>query len=460
MAFPRIIIAGTNSGAGKTTFTLGLLKALHDKGIAVQPFKTGPDYIDPMHHFEACGVQSYNLDSFMLARDAALELFTRHAIDAQISVIEGVMGLYDGIADMETGSTAHLSKIIKAPVILVINARSMSTSSAAIALGFREFDRDVNIAGALLNNTGSQRHYENVKSAIEKKTGIPVLGHLPKNADLTLPERHLGLIPAPEMGINSDYYERLGGLIAQNVDIERILKIAKSAGDVPKFNESIFNSNDIKIPVRIAVAVDKAFNFYYQDNLEILKHLGAELIAFSPMDDSALTERIDGIYIGGGFPEVFAQKLSANARLKNEILKLAESGMPVYAECGGLMYLMERLIDCSGEAHDMVGIFKGAVSMTGRLQTFGYVNVKATKENILFRKGETARAHIFHYSKLNTPEIYDMSFRLTKNNGSEFYDGLTRKRVLAGYTHIHFAANLELARNFIKNCRDYRAQNG
>ncbi len=451
MTLPRIIIAGTNSGAGKTTLTLALLAALSRSGVNVQPFKTGPDYIDPMHHARAAGRVSYNLDSWMLSRDAVLELFSKHARDAEISVIEGVMGLYDGLRDSGEGSTAHLAKLLNVPVILVINARAMATSAAAIALGFKEFDRDVNLAGIMLNNVGSESHYKYVKSAIEKNTAIPVIGHLPRDSEIKLPERHLGLLPVLESGANDQLYEKLVAHINKNIDLKKLREIAERAGALPEHKTSVFAGDRAGKKVRIAVARDKAFNFYYQDNLEILEHYGAELVEFSPIADESLPSGVDGIYIGGGFPEIFARELSENTRLKCEIRDRAKAGMPLYAECGGLMYLMDELLDFNGASFGMVGIFNGAARMTKKLQTFGYVTAEAAAGNILSNKGDTIRAHIFHYSTLDGAER-GTAYRLSKNSGKVIQDGLQKWNTLAGYTHFHFAANIDFARNFIKNC--------
>lgn len=461
MKYPRIILAGTNSGVGKTTLSLGIMLVLRKQGLNVQPFKVGPDYIDPTYHAQVTGKTSHNLDSWLLSQDVIPELFKRQAKKADISIIEGVMGLYDGLKDSEEGSTAHLAKMLTCPVILILDARSLSRSAAAIALGYREFDKKVNIAGIVLNNIGSDNHYAYVKSSIEKKTKIPVLGYLPKSPDLKLPERHLGLVPTEEKKLHRDFYRRLSNLVEENIDIGEILKISRQAQALPGKKRQIFLPGFIKERVTVAVARDKAFSFYYQDNLDILNHLGARIIEFSPLRDKKLPEDIDGLYIGGGFPELFASRLSRNVKLKKEIHQRAEDGLPIYAECGGLMYLVERLIDFEKKTFPMTGIFKGSVSMTGRLQALGYVNAETITDNILSKKGAKIRAHIFHWSYLDDiPKNMRFAYRIKKSKDKIFYDGLVEGNVLAGYMHLHFASDINFAKNFIKSCQEHRIDNG
>lgn len=459
MNYPRIILAGVHSGVGKTTLSLGLMAALRKRGLKVQPFKTGPDYIDPSYHTQAAGRISRNLDTWMLSEDVALELFRKQAQSADISIIEGVMGLYDGFADSEQGSTALLAKTLKVPVILILDARSLSRSAAAMVLGYREFDRKVEIKGVILNNIGSNNHYCYIKSAIEKKTGIPVLGFLPRNPDLKLPERHLGLVPAPENKLRSIFYRKLSNLIEKHIDLDKIISISHGAGAFAKSNRkksAVLTSNAVKNNVTIAVAFDEAFNFYYQDNLDILESLGARLVKFSPLCDSKLPQGTQGVYIGGGFPELFAARLSANKKLKQEIRQKAESGLPVYAECGGLMYLAEKIRDFNKNELPMAGVFKGSVNMGNRLQALGYVKIETIKDNILSKKGTKTRGHVFHWSYLdNLSSKSAFAYRIEKNKDRIFYDGLIRNNVLASYSHLHFASNINFAGNFINSCRKY-----
>lgn len=456
MNLPRIIIAGTHSGVGKTTLTSGIILALRKKGLIVQPFKTGPDYIDPAYHTEAAGNSCVNLDTWLLSKDAVIELFKRRAGQADISIIEGVMGLYDGLRNSEQGSTSHLARILNCPVILILNAHSLSRSAAAVALGYKGFDKELDIAGIILNNIAGMNHYHYIKAAIERKTRIPVLGYLPRDPDLKLSERHLGLIPLEEKRLHLGFYQRLSKLVENNINLSRILKISRKAKPLAFYKERIFKKESPKNHVTIAIARDEAFNFYYQDNLDILRHLGAKIVTFSPLRDKELPEGIDGLYIGGGFPELFASGLSKNKILKGLIYQKAEEGLPIYAECGGLMYLARALIDFKKRKFPMVGIFKCSVSMGNKLHRLGYVNVRVIKDNILSRPGDKNRAHMFHWSHLGgIPKNQSFAYKIIDKD-KIIYDGLVRGNVLAGYTHLHFASNMKFARNLINSCRQFK----
>ncbi len=449
----RVIIAGTHSGVGKTTFTLGIILALKKRGLSVQSYKTGPDYIDPGYHSYATGRSSRNLDSMLLSRNRILEFFERCSRKVDISIIEGVMGLFDGVdAYNEKGSTSHLAKILKAPVILILDARAMSRSAAAVAYGFSKFERGLKISGFLLNKMGSKKHFKMVKESMEKKTGIPVMGYLPRDEDLRLPERHLGLVPAWEKKVINSYQDRLSKYIQEYIDIEAILKIAQKAPPFPSFKKSVFTRKSLSPKVTIALALDEAFHFYYEDNLDILKHYGAKIVTFSPLKDRKLPPETDGIYIGGGFPELFAEKLSSNFSLKEEIYKKAMRGMPIYAECGGLMYLIEKLSNLKEKEFSMVGILPGEVKMGKKLRALGYCKIKLLRDTILGKKGECLRGHIFHWSYLTLPrEKIKFAYKIEKS-GKSFYDGLLRNNILASYVHIHFGSKVSVVKNLIGNC--------
>jgi len=457
MGYPRVVLAGTNSGVGKTTLTMGLIAALKKRGLTIQPFKVGPDYIDPSYHTRVSGRYCRNLDAWMLAKDAVLELFERQAKLSDISIIEGVMGLYDGLKNKETGSSAHLAKMLKSPVILVMDAGSMSRSAGAVVLGYKEFDRGVDLRGVIVNNIGSRAHYDSIKTTIEKRTGLPVLGFLPKDKVLVLPERHLGLIPAGERGVLDSFIEKLSGLIEKTIDIDRVIKISRQAEAFPRFTKKLFGGSQRAERVTIAIAKDEAFNFYYQDNLDILVDRGANLVEFKPLGDKRLPEGADGLYIGGGFPELFAGKLSRNISLKNDILKKAKGGMPIYAECGGLMYLAKEIIDFENKAYPMVGIFDASIKMALRLRALGYVTVEALKDNLLCDKGRDIKAHVFHWSYLDKSggkEKY--AYRVKKDKDNITSDGLVKWNTLASYAHLHFGSDPELAGKFIEHCRASR----
>ncbi|KFD40465.1 cobyrinic acid a,c-diamide synthase, partial [Peptococcaceae bacterium SCADC1_2_3] len=346
--FPRVVIAGVQSGVGKTTIATGLMAAMAEKGYRVQGFKAGPDYIDPGYHTAATGNVSRNLDCWMLPEACLKELFLRAAKGTDLAVIEGVMGLYDGYSGRtEAGSTARLAKLLDAPVILVVDANGMARSAAALVLGYKNFDPALNLSGVIFNHVGSEKHYQTLSEAVAEKTGLKTLGYLPKNAALKMPERHLGLLPADEREELTAHLNKLAQAMAEFLNLEEILSVAKSAPPLDYPEQSIFPAGQQK-KVRIAVARDAAFNFYYQDALDLLAAWGAELVYFSPLVDSSLPQNIQGVYLGGGFPEMFLEPLARNYSMVESIRRAHKKNMPIYAECGGLMYLSEGIIDFAG----------------------------------------------------------------------------------------------------------------
>ena len=449
---PRIMIAGTNSGVGKTTVTLGIMSALVQKGINVQGFKAGPDYIDPSHHTFVTGNASRNLDTWVMGNNACRELFQRSAANADISVIEGVMGLYDGSIDStEHGSSAHLAKILSTPVILVVNARGVAQSAGAIVMGFKEFDKDIQLSGVIVNNVASNSHYECIKKSIEDSCSVTVLGYLKKDKDIIIPERHLGLVPSDENRINSALYDKLGQMVLETIDTERLLKAAGSAGIFPDYNKSIFVNKNDSLNVKLAIARDNAFCFYYQDDIDLFEALGAKIKYFSPLNDRYLPDDVDGIFLGGGFPELYATKLMENESMRISILEAHKQGTVIYGECGGMMYLLEKLIDCDGRSFKMSGILRGTSKMENKRQGLGYIIADVASDNIICKRGDSFRAHEFHWSKLqNVPDDNIFAYNTRKSNGSKSgVDGLLNKNVLASYSHVHFSSNPELARNFL-----------
>ena len=449
---PRIMIAGTNSGVGKTTVTLGIMSALVQKGIKVQGFKAGPDYIDPSHHTFVTGNASKNLDTWMMGENACRELFERSALNADVSVIEGVMGLYDGSIDSSGhGSSAHLAKILNIPVILVVNARGVAQSAGAVVMGFMEFDKEINLAGIILNNVASQNHYDIIKKAIEESCSVAVLGYLKKQSDITIPERHLGLIPSEEKKINSALYDKLGQMVLETIDIDKLQEIAGSAAVFPDYNRSIFINRASSLDVTLAVARDSAFCFYYQDDIDLFEELGAKIIEFSPLADKSLPDGIDGIFMGGGFPELFADRLMKNESMRKSILEAHKQGIIIYGECGGMMYLLEKLIDCEGRSFKMSGVLIGTSRMENRRQGLGYVITDVTCDNIICKSAVTFRAHEFHWSKLqDVPDDTVFAYNTRKSNGKKTgIDGICKSNVLASYTHIHFSSNPDLAKSIL-----------
>ena len=448
---PTIVLAATRSGAGKTTIATGVIGALARRGLRVQPFKCGPDYIDPSYHKLACGIPSRNIDTWMLPHAAALELFGRAASPAQIAVVEGVMGLYDGHANLtEQASTAEVAKLLNAPVILIANAARVARSAAAEVLGFQQFDPAVNIAGVILNGIGSPRHLDFCKPPIEQATGIPVLGYLPRRDDLQAPERHLGLVPVVEGPIAQGWLDALISQAEQTIDIDALIAIAASA-QTPAAPPALFPAEPVVPKARIAIAQDKAFNFYYQDALDLLQAWGADIILFSPLADAALPPDIGGIYIGGGFPEIYAADLAANRPMLQAVRAAHARGVQIYAECGGLMYLAQSLTDLDGETYPMAGLLPVATSMSGGRLTLGYREIRALSEGPLLDKGDTARGHEFHYSIANAPSSRAQAAYavLSQNSRAE---GFRAPNLWASYIHLHFAANPAIAPRFVAAC--------
>lgn len=453
-----LLIAAPSSGSGKTTISLGIMAALRKRGLTVQPFKVGPDFIDPGHHTAVCGRVSRNLDGWMLSKEYVAESFSNACQGADCAVIEGVMGLFDGASGAsEDGSSAQIAKWTGSPVILVVDARSMARSAAALVSGFENFDKDINVAGVIFNRVGSERHKQMLREAIEANCKAKVLGFIPRDEGLAMPERHLGLVTAEE-GFSQEFIDRLAKVIEENADVDGLLEIAKS----PHPHPDPLPEGEGKLPplqgegwggdgVRIAVARDKVFSFYYEDNFDILKNYGAELVFFSPLGDKTIPEGISALYLGGGYPEVHAETLSSNSSMLKSIKAFAESGGTIYAECGGFMYLTEGIVDFDGKNHQMVGIFPTRAKMLKRRKALGYVEVEAIEDSPLATKGSMIRGHEFHYSEIDDmPESVERACRVTKANGDEVWaEGFRHKNTLASYAHLHFGNNQEWAKRFI-----------
>lgn len=450
---PTVVLAGTRSGTGKTTIATGIMGAIARRGLRVQPFKCGPDYIDPSYHRLACGVQSRNLDTWLLPHNTVLEFFGRAVQDSQIAVVEGVMGLYDGHANLtEQASTAEVAKLLHAPVILIANAAKVARSIAAEVLGFQQFDQSVNIAGVILNGIGSPRHLDFCKPPIEQATGLPVLGYLPRSDSLKAPERHLGLVPTIEGAVADEWLSSLIAQVEQTIDLDRLIDIAAQA-ETPAVQPSVFPPYPVPATVRIAIAMDKAFNFYYHDSLDLLRAWGAELMPFSPLEDTALPHGVRGIYIGGGFPEIFAQQLAANLPMKQAIRDAHADGTKVYAECGGLMYLAELLTDFHGTPHHMVGLIAAHSSMSSGRLTLGYRTVEAQADGLLMRQGERTRGHEFHWSVMEQPPPQaQAAYSVQSQNGR--MEGFRSPNLWASYIHLHMGSLPSMAKRFIDACSE------
>ncbi|UOY10507.1 cobyrinate a,c-diamide synthase [Methanonatronarchaeum sp. AMET6-2] len=455
---PRILIAGTKSGVGKTTITIGLMSALKDKGKNVQPFKVGPDYIDPGFHTKVTGNRSRNLDSYLLEPKTIKESFLNASTKKDISIIEGVMGLYDGKhggKESGAGSSAEIAKILDTPVILVLDAGKMAQSAGAMIKGYREYDKQVNIAGVILNNVASERHYQMIKNSVKKD--IEFLGHLPWNEELELPERHLGLVPTYESEDLDQYIQELSRYISKHIDLKLLMEIAENTKDIDIDSWSVYRQKP-KYNLKVGVAFDEAFNFYYYDNLDILEELGGEIKEFSPINDEKLPE-VDALYIGGGFPETFLPELEQNKKMKESIREFHQKNKPIYAECGGLAYLSNEITDFDGAKYNMVGIVPGEVSMTDELQAMGYVEALATENNILMNKNEKTKGHEFHYSKIEGLKKKNSSYTLKGGKGADGrHEGYTEKNLLASYVHLHFATNPKIPGNFLKKTSEIKKQ--
>jgi cobyrinic acid a,c-diamide synthase len=456
---PRVVIAGAQSGVGKTTVSIGLMTALKEAGFRVQAFKVGPDYIDPSHHRAATGRPSENLDSWMVPKDQIIELFTRTSKGIDLAVIEGVMGLYDGISGLdETGSTAQIAEILRCPVILVIDAHNVARTAAAIVLGYKKFNENVNIAGIILNRVTGETHAVWCKEAIESTTKIPVVGWLPVNKEIELPERHLGLIPTPEKDPFNAIYPKIRNFFRNRINLNMIVGIAKSAGEIPEVQHPIYPSRKRPKSVAIGLAFDEAFNFYYQSNINLLEAYGAEVKRFSPIHDKELPADIDGIYIGGGFPEMLPKELEANKHLRGVIKKAAEEGIPIYAECAGLMYLTDSITDFKGKSYDMVGVLNGKTLMTKKTLVT-YSLAEATRDTLLCRAGRQLRGHEFHNSIISDiPSDTEFAYTMKIGEGTkDKKDGWIQYNILASYMHIHFAQNPKIVKTFIANCKKHKS---
>ncbi len=454
----RIMFAATTSGTGKTTISCGIMRALRNRGLKVQPFKVGPDYIDPEYHRAASGVKSRNLDEFMLPPEEIRYLFSKAAERSDIGIIEGVMGVYDGLgASFDYCSTASMSKILDCPVVLIIDGRSMAASAAALVLGFKSLDKALNIVGVIANNVSTDSHFDIIKKSVESYAGVPVIGRIPKDTEFALSSRHLGLTPSVETEGLDEKLEYIAAVIEKHIDLELLLKLAESRPveyDLHR-RDPVGNITD----VRLAVANDKAFNFYYQDALELLEDMGVELMSFSPMNDERLPEHIDGIFIGGGFPEIFARELSENEAMLAQIRQKSEDGMPIYGECGGLMYLGEALQDLENNFWPMTRILPGKSVMAKKLQRFGYCIGRAEEETPISLCGEQVKGHEFHYSDFvsDLQTVYRMEKNMTNGSLKVWGGGYLVGNTLGTYLHTHFAGDYQLALRLIRKMEAYRA---
>ena len=433
----RIILAGTGSAVGKTTISTGIMKALSEK-YNVQPFKVGPDYIDPSYHTLATNNVSRNLDSFFMKSGQVRDSYLKAMDGKDIAIIEGVRGLYEGIDSVnDIGSTASIAKSLQAPVILIINSRSLVKSAAALVLGFKALDPEINIAGVILNKVKNKAHYEKTKRSIEEITKTEVIGGIIRDDSISIEERHLGLVPAREKENSLKYIDIWSEVIKNSIDLDRLVEIAREAPKIKSDIIPIWNKLN-KQPVKIGIAYDEVFNFYYKENIESLEANNAKIEYFSPLNDEELPD-VDGLYIGGGYPELFSKQLSANEKMLKDIKTFHQEDRPIFAECGGLMYLMNSIHE-----DKVVNIYPYKAILTDRVQALKYTIAEVKEDNIISKKGEKFHGHEFHYSKVLVDAAnikHKLAFDILRGKGSyNNQDGFIEGNTLASYVHTHVAA--------------------
>jgi cobyrinic acid a,c-diamide synthase len=451
-----MIIAGERSGVGKTTITLAILAYLTSRGDRVQSFKVGPDYIDPMFHTYFTGRPCRNLDPVLTSQDYIKTCFFQHCQSVDYALIEGVMGLFDGIQLTETqfpdyASTAHIARILQFPVLLVLDCSRLSTSVAAIVRGYQSLDPNINLAGVILNRVGSDRHQQLLHTALES-IKMPIVGVLRRQDSLTIPDRHLGLIPTDELPKIKQLQDKLANIAQSCFNWEILLPLLTISQKTNPRNQP--QENKLCSSIRLGIAKDAAFNFYYPDNFDILANLGAELVFWSPLKDQCLPKNLQGLYFGGGFPEIFAQELAANVQLLTQVKKAIFAGIPTYAECGGLMYLCEKIIDFEQKNHYMLQIIPQSAIMSPKL-TLGYRQGLAVQETVLVKQGKKVCGHEFHRSHLsglnNSPIYHLQAFP----QGASIAEGWQLKNLHASYLHLHFGADQTLPKKFLATCLDF-----
>ncbi len=447
-----LVVAGTHSGVGKTSVMVGLIKAFEKRGIRVGAFKCGPDYLDPSYHSLASGRSCHNLDGWMMGRSAVTRTLDRVCCkeNLDLAIVEGVMGVFDGAGPTtEAGSTAQIAKWLEAPVLLVVDVGGMARSVKALVDGFINFDKELKVAGVVANRVGSKRHLELVKEALGASR---VVGGLPKSPGIAFPERYLGLQEARKSSTDTAQLSGWGDLVDEWFDVDRVYGLAGERNIDPSGHSDLQQSPK---KVRLGIAQDEAFSFYYEDNLRYLELLGAELVPFSPLLDKALPD-VDGLYFGGGYPEVFAQDLAANDSMRAAIKSFGELGRPVYGECGGMMYLMQAIRTKEGKNYPMVGLLPGEPQMSDRLQALGYVEVEIQSRSLLGRPGTRFRGHQFRYSEVK--EVEPDQYRIHRRRDRKtILGGYRYKEVLGSYIHGHWASNEDLPKNFIAAMEAHQA---
>lgn len=454
VAIPCLVLGGVSSGVGKTTITCGILRALVRRGLCAAPFKCGPDYLDPSYLSRAAKRTAHNLDAWMMGKDAMRRTFLRQAKGTDLAIVEGVMGIFDGASpNSEDGSTAQVAKWLGVPALLAVDASGMARTLASIVKGVAGFDPDLHLAGAICNRVGSRRHLDLLSQAMGGE-GPVILGGLPKDAACSFTSRHLGLVQARREVVDESVFEELATCVESWIDIDQLLELARDYPSRVAFEDPASQGAGPASPrLRIGIAQDEAFSFYYSENLALLEAHGAELVPFSPMHDVTLPE-VDGLYIGGGYPELHAATLSANQSMRHQVSDFVQSNRPVYAECGGLMYLTRGIQDREGQRFAMVGTFSVWCELTEKLAALGYTSVSTTCDSLLGPAGTTFRGHQFRYSKLMADEAFsELAYELTRRRDSaKSTEGYRLKNCLASYVHAHWASNPQIPRAFVESC--------
>ena len=461
MTIPRLVIAGTQSGVGKTSIAVGLVRLLTRKGLRVQTFKVGPDFLDPTYLALASGRPCYNLDSWMCGKPYALDLFLSKTADADFALIEGVMGLFDGASpETSEGSTAEIARLLVAPILLVANAKGAARSFAATIKGFHTFERGSSISGVIANQCGSQRHASWLADALRSASLPPLIGAVSQGGLPVLPTRHLGLLTANKATLDPSVFDSLADALERQLEVQGIIALARHQSlDLVKgwkYSQGLLASGAARKSIRIGIAEDKAFHFYYPDNLEALVEAGASLLPFSPLADAALPDNLDALSIGGGYPEEHAEELGGNAAMRNSVRQFVGAGGALYAECGGLMYASQGIETSDGGRFPMLGILPVWTRMRAKRKVLGYVEARLTANTLLGKTGFVLRGHEFHYSELvensTTPAGWKPAYELRyRRENSIRLEGFLRGRVLASYAHIHFASNPKAAESFVRS---------
>jgi cobyrinic acid a,c-diamide synthase len=453
-----LLVSGVASGVGKTTVALAIMAGLRRRGLTVQAFKCGPDFLDASHHSWISGRTARNLDTWMLSVEANRSVLRNSARGADVMVAEGMMGLFDGKnGGTEIGSSAEIAKVLRLPVVLVVDASKSARSVAAVVLGFEMFDPELPLAGVILNRVASERHYEMLREGIESSCRTKILGWLPTEPAIAIPERHLGLHGAAEQAKDGREaaVDTFAALAAKHLDLDGLLDLECGLEMTGVEQARAVTSASVDV-VRVGVPSDHAFSFYYEDNLDLLREQGAEIVRFSPMNDASLPSGLDALYLGGGYPELHAKQLSGNRQMLGEVRAFADSGRPVYAECGGMLYLSESLCVDEG-SYALAGVLPLSIQMTDRLVQFGYVTVEFTDDCLLGRKGTVVRGHSFHQSRIvSRGEIATTYHVQYSMSGNEELEGFRQGNLLASYIHLHFRANPAVAEAFVAAIRQTR----